>query len=44
MSVLPTFSQVFERIMHGQISIFVEKISPPGYIKDFSTQQLIAFD
>ena len=42
MSVLPTVSKVFERIMHGQMSIFVEKILSPGYIKDFSTQQTLS--
>ena len=44
MSVLPTVSKVFQRIMHRQISIFVEKILSPymcGYRKGFSTQQAL---
>ena len=39
MSVLPTVSKVFERIMHSQIFIFVEKVLSPYMC--FSTQQAL---
>ena len=43
-SVLPTVSKVFDRIMHRQMPIFVEKFSSPYmcvYRKGFSTQQAL---
>ena len=43
-NVLQTVSKVFERIMHWQMSIFVQTFSPPymcGYRKGFSTQQAL---
>ena len=44
MSVLPAVSQMFERIMHKQMSIFVERFLSPhmyGYRKSFSAQQAL---
>ena len=44
MSVLPAVSKMFERIMHKQMSIFVERFLSPhmyGYRKSFSAQQAL---
>ena len=43
-SVLPTVSKVFERLLHRQMSIFVENFLSPymfGYRKGFSTQEAL---
>ena len=44
MSVLPAVSKMSERIMHRQMSIFVERFLSPhmyGYRKSFSAQQAL---
>ena len=44
LSVLPTVSKVFERLMHMEMSIFVEKVSSLymwGHRKGFTTQQTL---
>ena len=46
MSILPTVSKVFERIMHRNMFIFVKDFLSPyicGYRKGFSTQQSILY-
>ena len=43
-SVLPVVSQVFERLLHKQMSLHVEEYLSPylhGYRKGFSTQQAL---
>ena len=43
-SVLPVVSKVFEKIMHDQISQYINSFLTPylcGYTKGFSTQQAI---
>ena len=45
MSVLPAVSKMFERIMHRQMSIFVERFLSSymrGYRKSFSAQVLLS--
>ena len=43
-SVLPVVSKVFEKIMHDEISQYINSFLPPylcGYRKGFSTQQAL---
>ena len=43
-SVLPVVYKVFERLLHKQMSLYVEEYLPPclrGYRKGFSTQQAL---
>ena len=44
-SVLPVVYKVFERLLHKQMSLYVEEYLPPclrGYRKGFSTQQALS--
>ena len=46
-SVLPVVSQVFEKIMHDQISQYINSFLTPylcGYKRGFSTQQALIFN
>ena len=45
-SVLPLVSKVFEKIMHDQISQYINRLFTPylrGYRKGYSTQQVLLF-
>ena len=43
-SVLPVVSKIFERLLHKQMSLYVDRFLSPylcGYWKDFSTKQVL---